>query len=86
LAFEKIKYLDYAFPQGFDEDAKDLITQIFVSSLLRIIMSQLLIEIIGHQSCRAPTLHGHSQSPILELNRLGNIMDEPSSSVGTWHG
>ncbi|KAG8957049.1 pkb-activating kinase-like protein [Tulasnella sp. 419] len=30
LIFEKIKHLDYRFPEGFDEDAKDLVQKIFV--------------------------------------------------------
>ena len=32
LTFKKIEVLDYSFPDGFDEDARDLVERLLVSS------------------------------------------------------
>jgi len=38
LTWEKIKQLDYSFPDGFDEDAKDLVERllVFISLFTRV--------------------------------------------------
>ena len=33
LTWQKIKSLDYSFPDGFDEDAKDFVTKLLVRCL-----------------------------------------------------
>ena len=37
LMWEKVKKLDYEFPLEFDEEARDLVTKILVSVLIRLL-------------------------------------------------
>lgn len=34
LTWQKIKSLDYSFPEGFDEDAKDFVSKLLVRPLI----------------------------------------------------
>jgi 3-phosphoinositide dependent protein kinase-1 len=49
LTWQKIKQLEYSFPDGFDEQAKDLVQKLLVSSQLYPICSFYLLvyHIVG---------------------------------------
>jgi len=34
LTLQKVKQMDYSFPEGFDEDAKDLVQKLLVCQFL----------------------------------------------------
>ncbi|KAF9219581.1 kinase-like protein [Gyrodon lividus] len=99
LTWQKIKSLDYTFPEGFNEDARDFVSKllVFIAPFFSLPCEQCneltTSPRIGPRSPRTPRCLWLSiahltspNSPFPRFHKLGNTLDGPSPSARAWAG